>query len=173
MKTEEALFQEIFDSSSVRESLGAVAPISYAKSEPQLPMDNDPFWFENATNERAALRVADDAFVKEISGHEPVFGSGVAQPTNAVIIDFPILDGIVGAEFIPSVRTFTKRAKENEIQKAAPAKRKAIRAIFEKHLKPLFCKRWENGFFNDFDFRLDEMAERGVQLVNQSMMGAL
>lgn len=172
MKTEDALFQEIFDSSSVRESLGAVAPISYAKSEPQLPMDNDPFWFENATNGRSAQRVADDAFVKEISGHEPVFGSGVAA-TNAGIIDFPILDGIVGAEFIPSVRTFTKRAKENEIQKATPRRRAAIRACFEKHLKPLLCKRWENGPSNDFDFRLDALAESGVQLVNQSMMEAL
>jgi hypothetical protein len=90
MKNESLEFQEIFGASTIMESIDSVAPVLYKKPEPQLPMDGDPFWLENVTGGRSADadRIADDAFVIEISGCESsIHGSGTAQATTQARLD--------------------------------------------------------------------------------------
>jgi len=86
-KTESApaLFQEIFDSSSV---LDSVAPVLHGKQEPQLPTD-DPLWaYERVADGRTAAGIEDAEFIKTISGHETVCSTGVAQPAINAGIEF-------------------------------------------------------------------------------------
>ncbi len=82
MKHESIAFQEIFGASTVRESLGALT--AYAKPEPHLPVIDDPFTeFSSETGGHHAERVADESFVKEISGCDCILGAAPRNPRPA------------------------------------------------------------------------------------------
>jgi hypothetical protein len=109
------------------------------KEVPALALD-DPFFLEQVTGGRSAEQVVDDSFIKELSGCD---WQPVTTPKAAPL-----------AEFVKHAAP-----RFQELQKAAPRRRKAIRAIFESYLRPVFG-----------DANLEPLVEHGLDFVNQSIL---
>jgi hypothetical protein len=142
VKTESAEFQEIFGSSSVEESLG---PSTHQKSEVQLPLLDDPLWFDQITDGRSAEEVTDADFIKTISGCDPVTVSVRVDP----------------------VTEFAKRttARIQEIEKQSPRRRKEIRAMLRKFVDRLPGRRTER-----FDSDFERLAESALRFITRAVL---
>jgi hypothetical protein len=125
-KTETALFQEIFDSSSVIDS---VAPVIHQKPAP-LRID-DPLWEHiTVTSGKIPNRIENDEFIKTVSGYD--LAPQVSNSTATESIEMRS----AGLRLLELAKR-NNLAHREAIARRAPERKRQIEQIFETALQPI------------------------------------
>jgi hypothetical protein len=149
MKSESALFQEIFDGSSVTESLGGTAPAVDQRPEAALPTDSEVWPFTLAPSATATREIADRDFIKSICGWEPPVAQAIKPQTD------------IGRKVLDDSARYFRRTQE--LAKQEPRRRRELAALVD---------RWARarGFPQSVQPELDRVKESMAICLRQILM---
>src|ERR1700694_308926 len=104
-------FQEIFDASSVEESLGAGKPTAPAPAA--LPMDSEMFLYEQPTGAGAVIcqRAVDADFISEVTGYTESEAVKAMTPVRS-----PVTTGHLMSDFVKRSVDVLRKAPERAVR---------------------------------------------------------